>query len=78
MDDGAAGLQSHSKGSFTNTHFGIDPELSSFERAKSCSGAKGSYPRADAKSQGGSCEIAVAKGSRRSLLKLKRCPSLGL
>src|SRR5450759_1725003 len=67
---------SHSKGSLTNTHFGIDLELSSFERAKSCSGADGSYPRADAKSHGGSREMAVAKGSRRSLLKWNRCPSL--
>ena len=30
---------SHSKGSLTNTHFGIDPELSRVERARSCSGA---------------------------------------
>jgi hypothetical protein len=42
----------------TITHFGIDPELSSFEIAKSCSGADGSYPRADAKSHWGSREIA--------------------
>ena len=52
--------------------FGIDWELSRIERAKSCSGADGSYPRADAKSHWGSREIAVAQGSRRSLLKLKR------
>ena len=62
----------------TKTHFGIDLALSSFERTKSCSGADGSYPRADAKSHRGNREIAVAKGSRRSLLKLNRCPSLGL
>ena len=55
----------------------IDLELSSFQATRSCSGAEGSYPRADAKSHGGSREIAVAKGSRRSLLKLNRCPSLG-
>ena len=39
--------------------------------------ADGSYPRAGPKSQFGTREIAVAKGSRRSLWKLKRCPCWG-
>ncbi len=45
---------------YNGSHFGIAVELSSFERARSCSGAPGSYPRADAKSHRGNSEIAVA------------------
>ena len=66
------------KGSLTKTHFGIVLALSSFDEVKSFPGDDGSYPSADAKSQGGELEIAVANGSRSSRLKLKRCPSLGL
>lgn len=58
-----------------NTHFGMAPASSSFEKTKSYSGASGSYPLTAPKSRSGTVEIAIAKGSRNSLSKLKRCPS---
>ena len=69
---GRLGLVTHSTAGFIDPGFSghLTLELSNVASAKSCSGADGLYPRANAKSHGGFREIAVAKGSRRSLLKL--------
>src|ERR1039458_5293124 len=66
-DNGCRGGWSpfHSKGSLTNTHFGIDLELSSFEITKSFPGADESYPRA-----------AELRGFARRMRALARRPEL--
>src|SRR6185312_8773152 len=66
-----------SKSSCVNTHFGVTPALSSVDRTRSACSGDASYPRAASKSQLGTLDTAVAKGSSSSLLKLKRRPARG-
>ena len=73
-----AGPPSQSKGSLTHTHFGIDAQLSRVESTRSCSGAEGSYPRADAKSHGGQPRNRGSEGIEEKPVEIEPMAFAGL